>query len=534
MAELNIVDTDPSGNEGQIVTPYLQTLVPGYSFGMGNGYLEFGSGTPGSLPFRVDQAGNVTAASVSASVVGLAPSADATGAKDTAAIAALLALGVTKVQLQPGVFYIGAQLATSYAVWIQGSGPLVTTLKIVSGFTAASVFSVGADGCKISDLGIVGPTSTVAGNPAANGIELSGYQHCRFTDLWFQYVNGYVIECVGGSSSANLDTMISDIVGRNCAGGIHLKGVSGSSYHGEHFLTDIQLQQMGAATGTNANLDALLIEDIEDILGGGVNIGMVAGAGECLHIKGACATVQLNRVDIGSANTVILIEDSSNGSPTDIHLTTGIAQQAATGYGLSVTGGAYKVHFSDFRFTNNYLSGASLAGTGAGITLADCEFDNNNQAGGANYDLVSSQSAIFDVRGCNFNTPIASATPGSVPQAVNDTAHQGVFTSCAFTGSGIAPSTAFSGIPQIVRSSRGYNPRGSITAPTIGASPASVSTSQNDVLIIFTAINGMTAMSIGGTSVGLPTVNTPYFIPARQTLVITWATTVPTWQWIAN
>lgn len=60
MPNLNIVDTNGSGGTaGRIVTPVLATRTPGYDYSDGNGYLEFGSGTDGALPFRVDQGGNV-------------------------------------------------------------------------------------------------------------------------------------------------------------------------------------------------------------------------------------------------------------------------------------------------------------------------------------------------------------------------------------------------------------------------------------------------------------------------------------------
>jgi hypothetical protein len=75
MPELNFISTDASGDQGLQQTPYLRTTVPGYSYGTpsdpsgnasGDGFMEYGSGTAGSLPFHVDQAGNVTAASLTA------------------------------------------------------------------------------------------------------------------------------------------------------------------------------------------------------------------------------------------------------------------------------------------------------------------------------------------------------------------------------------------------------------------------------------------------------------------------------------
>ena len=69
MPELNFVSTnaaDTTGAKGLVQQPALETTVAGYNYGgngtpSGDGFIEFGSGTPGVLPFRVDQDGTVTA-----------------------------------------------------------------------------------------------------------------------------------------------------------------------------------------------------------------------------------------------------------------------------------------------------------------------------------------------------------------------------------------------------------------------------------------------------------------------------------------
>ncbi len=63
--QLNLISTsaaDGGGTEGLIQTPLLQpTNAPsGFNFGFADGFMEYGSGTAGSLPFKVDDAGNVT------------------------------------------------------------------------------------------------------------------------------------------------------------------------------------------------------------------------------------------------------------------------------------------------------------------------------------------------------------------------------------------------------------------------------------------------------------------------------------------
>lgn len=65
--QLNLVNTsaaDGGGTEGLIQTPILNPVAAGYNYGFTDGFMEYGAGTPGSLPFKVDEHGNVTAAAV--------------------------------------------------------------------------------------------------------------------------------------------------------------------------------------------------------------------------------------------------------------------------------------------------------------------------------------------------------------------------------------------------------------------------------------------------------------------------------------
>jgi hypothetical protein len=159
MAELNIVDTGAGGAVGRILTPYLQTLLRGYTFGDGNGYLEFGSGTPGSLPFRVDQAGNITAKSINASIGGgLAPSTDVSGPTDFANIQGLLNLGLGPVKLGAGQFYINAALTLITGSTLTGAGEQQTFINQVS-TTAHGIYANNSYQLSIRDLSVIGPGS---------------------------------------------------------------------------------------------------------------------------------------------------------------------------------------------------------------------------------------------------------------------------------------------------------------------------------------------------------------------------------------
>ena len=70
--QLNLISTsavDGGGTEGLIQTPLLQPVNPltGYNYAFADGFMEYGAGTAGSLPFKVDEHGDVTAVGITAS-----------------------------------------------------------------------------------------------------------------------------------------------------------------------------------------------------------------------------------------------------------------------------------------------------------------------------------------------------------------------------------------------------------------------------------------------------------------------------------
>jgi hypothetical protein len=325
--------------------------------------------------------------------------------------------------------------------------------------------------------------------------------------------------------------MIGRIVARNCAAGVHVKGVSGSSYQGEHFLTDIQLQQIGAASGTNANLDALLIEDCSDVLVQGVNIGTASGTtGSALHIKGACATVAVTNPDVGanaaSGNSAALhIESSSNGSPSGITINGGSVEGGSAS--IQVDAGS-DVTLNGVRAHQAYGDGLQVNGSAVEILVIGCSFAANNQGAGTGYDINNNSMTGGNFRAVACRTESSSA---SVTNPVNTGSHA-YYMNCFFIGSGFGPSSVFAGsTPQQILNCVGYNPRASITAPTVGASPYTPGAFQTPLMVVFTAINGMTQFAIGGTAVPLPVAGVPYPIGVRESMTITWATAAPTWQW---
>lgn len=466
---------------------------------------------------------------------GTSPSGDTSGVTDTAAIQARLNLGGT-VSLQPGTFYLSGSSPLNLTVAstkLTGSGA-ATIVQITAGFTGASAIAITADGCHVTDLSIVGASSTVTSNPAANGIEITGSQRCKIRDVFFQYINGWAVEAAGSASRGCLDLMIRSIVARNCAAGIHCLGVTGSSFQGEYFLTDIQAQQMGVTTGPNAGKDALLIEDISDVLVQGVNIGTASSTlGGAIHVKGACATVKITNLDVGtnqaaSVAPAVFIESGSNGTPSDVTVINGSAEG---GVSTCRVDAGNDIVLTNLRVHQAYTTG--LVVNGGEVLAMACSMAANNQSGGTGYDIDTSGMSSGNARfiGCRTETSLGTSTPGQVTNPVSTSTHA-YFHNCYFIASNNTPSTVFTGTPQIIKGCVGYNPRGNITAPTITASPFTSNTSQQDILIIFTAVNTLTAFKIATTAVGvLPVTGQAYFVPARSALELDYSGAAPTWQW---
>jgi hypothetical protein len=394
-------------------------------------------------------------------VVYLKPSGDTTGATDSANLSGFCAVGAQEIVLGAGVFYVGGSSGVTLATgnWLHGAGTGATIVTIASGFTGAAVFNFPSGGyARISDISIVGASSTITSNPACNGIEGGVGRFCRVDNVFFQYINGWCGEDVDAGSSAAYASIWSNISGLNCAGGIHLKGVTGANWGQQQFLSNINFQQIGVGSGTNANLDVFRFEDSWDIVAMNFNASISdASTGSTVNIIGKCASLYFTNMDLGCylngtsmTNACIQIQDGSNGSPADIRFVQGEAQQGLNG--LLISGGGATVHFNEFRFFNNYGSGVNLTGTGSEINFLSCTFSNNGQGGSANsgtyYDLQVTNSATGEARFCRYTTAIVSVGTNGVqmPVALPSAGYTFYHHFCTFVGSG-TPSIPFTHVP---------------------------------------------------------------------------------------
>jgi hypothetical protein len=459
--------------------------------------------------------------------------ADPTGVADSAAAVNAVPQGGA-IRLPAGTYLLNSSTAITLATagtWLVGDGPGATIIKIGASFSAAQAINITAASCGVRDLSIVGTSSTVTSNPVASAIEITGAGQCAVRNTFFQYINGYAIEAVGTASVFNADLMIRGVTIRSSSGGIHLLGNTGTSFHGEHFLTDIEMQSMGATTGGAANLDGLLIEDIQDILVQGINVGVLAGTGAAVHVKGACASVSVSSPDLGGATTstaTVLIEDSAlPSSPSGVKFSNGVIQGGLLG--LSITGGAAHLTFTGMFFTRAQGHGVSHTGTGVDLGFYGCNFNTNNQANGTAYDFFFNSASKMTVRDCIFQTTVGAGA-GNVTNPCSFTGGDVTFIGCDLRGTGTTVANAFASKPAVIRNCRNYNPVGNLSV-SVPATGVAITADSMDRAFYITAGASTCSCALSGTgatilipSGGFATI----IVPARITLTPTY-TAAPTW-----
>lgn len=452
---------------------------------------------------------------------------------DTPALLAALASSPSIV-IPPGTYLHSATLPlNAEGMKIRGAGA-ATMLKVAPGYTDTSQVAITADMCGVESLRFVGgASSTSSSNPAigAGAVSVVGARYVELARLRFFYVNGRAIDVVGSATVNTAGGQLKSILVEHCAAGIRILGNAGSNNVGQMLLEGIHLEVID-------NGDGLLLEDVNDCTITNL-IGAVAGAavaGSLIHVRGACASNFFQNFDVGAisrstASAAILVEAGGNGSPTNTSFTSGVAQNAK--YGAQVTGASADTAFERVTFKQSDLDGVNVTATG-NASFDNCVWKTNNQSGNAAaYDIsLNNSSGFVYFRGGRCESPVAASTAGSVTRPVNDAQTKGHFIGVAFIGGATTPSTVFQGTPQIARGCPGYNPRGSVTAPAIGASPATVNTQYDGTLFITATLP--TSLTIGGVTVPGLALNTPYRVAARQAMVFTYPGAAPTITFIAE
>jgi hypothetical protein len=228
--------------------------------------------------------------------------------------------------------------------------------------------------------------------------------------------------------------------------------------------------------------------------------------------------------------------------PSDIGFYGGIVEaNAGDQSGIRIIGGACQIAINDLKIAHNTNHGISVEGTGDGIRIRNCQFQNNGAAGStdgtAYYDLNWTGGASGVVHDCIFNTTIKPVGTPGVAASVNfgDTSDGASgarvnFADCQFPQSSVT-GPVFKDLPNTttVRNCSPYNPVGEVpvSVPVSGGSTAPLS---HDAAFYISASKsaGCTA-TVTGSAITIPGgAVVPVFVPAGNALTLSYSQ-APTW-----
>lgn len=433
--------------------------------------------------------------------------------------------GAGVVHIPAGVWTLNAPInAASANLMLLGDGQNVTWLKPSATFVGANIINITANFVTVQGLAIayssnIGAGS--AGNPTADGIQITGAQYVHLLELEIRGVNGWAIQSTSTAGVANQGGFMRGIHLLHTASGIHLLGNAGSGFN------------MGADIGhVNAEIvdtgDCLLIEDCNDALI--INFGGAAGQGaatnSAIHIKGACSSISVVNPDVGvfpgpASAPTMLVESGPNGTPTRVGVFGGVLQAGT--YCFQATAGS-NIVLSGVEIRAFTLIGVSLEFAGAmyGI-ISDCIFANaNTGAGAGRFNIrVSSGSARVMIQGCTFRDTIGAGV-GQVNQSISTGSGRCYILGNYFEGA-TTLANAVVGSPNLFAENPQVNPVGSITV-SVTASPFTIPAKPHYANYYITG-GTVSSIVLDGVTTGL--VAGAFHVPPQKTIVVTY-TVAPT------
>lgn len=463
-------------------------------------------------------------------------STDDTSAINSAIAAANTAGGGT-VFFPKGTYIVSSQLTTLGGnVAVSGVGGNSSAVQLSGSWSGAAVFNLVNNYNFIENLYFIGGSSTtVSSNPAANMIELTAAQYCTIQNVNSQYVNGYIVEAVGGASRGVQGLFLNNIRGNKNAYGVHTLGNSASGYAVQAMITNIYMQQV--TTG-----DVILLEDSFDVQVSQVNAAISGGASSNasnLRIHGACASIFATNIDVGAFPTqpagtaAITIESGTNGTPENVHLYNGIVQQCQVG--ILISAGTH-IYISDFKIQENGTHGVSIA-SGSSIQIKSCIFSLNGQTAETNYEInCQSNSSPIWIAQNDFGTPKGTASGQVSAVGAHASFSNGAeWVDNNFGGSGFSASTIFSTTPKYAFRNRSYNPFGSVSVSVPSSTSATTGSPYDRYFTITASASGNCSILVSnGASVTIPASGmTTLFVPAGATVTPTY-TNAPTWTVFGN
>lgn len=384
---------------------------------------------------------------------------DGVTSNDAAFVSALAAINPTfggKIVLRAGSYLINGTTAITLATVgtiIEGAGNEATRIIIGSGFTDTAAIKITQNDCRVQNLSIAGASSTTTTNPYVDAIYIGSVQRSKVLQVSFWHINAWAVHIVAGSTSGTNPngTILEDLIIRSCAAGVSILGNAGSGSC-SILMNNLQIVSAGVATGTNANLDGIHIEDASDIEASSLISWMGAGTGAALHVKGACIHDTFEGVNLQGCATgpAVLIEDGPNGSPYSTRIAHGVVQLGTVG--IRVTGAAIVTSLHDLSAVSNKTHGISIEGTGNPVLISDPYFAGNGSgASGNNYDINWSGSSIGSVVNPRFESAVTASGTAGVQKSVNVALNQNVRCwNTMFAGVGQNSANWFSNIPNAV------------------------------------------------------------------------------------
>ncbi len=196
-----------------------------------------------------------------------------------------------------------------------------------------------------------------------------------------------------------------------------------------------------------------------------------------------------------------LVNPSGTSEVFDLHFIGCEFSGSSTSHGCFIEAGSTAtvngLNFSGCTFCNNNQNGVQVTGTtGTVISLnfTGCQFVNNGTTAGG---FVFSGGSYFTVTGGLSGNitgfPNTQYNGGSIVGATNCT-----ITGVTFKGNGNAAlltSGTLTGL--IIEGCQGFNPIGSITAPTVGASPWTYTNTNGVTATLYTTGGSITSVAIG-------------------------------------
>jgi hypothetical protein len=464
------------------------------------------------------------------------PSADATGVTDSTKINSAMAQGFAVSLQGGGTYYLSAPInmtSTGNILDLGGS-----TIQFGSSWSGTAMVNVTGANCIVRNGHFSGGSVTVTSNPAASAIVLTAATFAIVEAVSFKYINGWCVQS-NCASASGYGTVLARLYGLICAGGVNIIGTGTTT---QHSVSDLNLERIGVATGSYANLDCLLLEDAVDCLIENFDAGIDdASTGSAIHLTGHCSTCYFTNIDCGvypdgaGSNSTLLIESDTTGSPADLRFTNFVFQFGQVGVTISASSGT-RMRFVNGHIQSNFTHGMVVSGAVKYIELDTVEFGGNGaSASGINYDLNWSGAGSFDglVRNCLFTTNIEpEGTAGVVNNVSVPAGHSVYFTNTAFKSTNsVGMDSAFTDIPALVRSCVGVNPVGPITVPVPASGTATTPYGVDATYYVQSNSAGTSVRVDGiGGGISIPTGTTvAVFVSAFSTITPTYTGAAPTW-----